>query len=71
MGSLILAAMAACVLLLPLSILAYRAATAPAAEPHAIDDGQHCSVLLHHPAHKSTRATLAASIPAARKGGRL
>lgn len=71
MGSLILAAMAACALLLPLSILTYRAATAPAEEPHSIDDCRHCDGILHHPAHKSTRATLAASIPAARKGGRL
>ncbi|MFF5045597.1 hypothetical protein [[Kitasatospora] papulosa] len=70
MSSLILAAMAACVFLLPLSILAYRRATAPAEEAHEIDGCRHCSEVLRHPKHRETRAALAAMIPAQAKGGR-
>ncbi|WP_329307006.1 hypothetical protein OG322_26150 [Streptomyces sp. NBC_01260] len=69
MGSLILAAMAACAFLVPLSILSYRRATAPAEEAHRIADCRHCSDVLSHPRHTRTRLRISAAIPGPRGGG--
>lgn len=70
MSTLILAAMVAVVFLLPLSIVAYRTATARPEEAHEIADCRHCTAVLSHPAHQGTRAALRAALPGQREGGR-
>ncbi|MEH0402941.1 hypothetical protein ACFY7V_03880 [[Kitasatospora] papulosa] len=69
MGTLILVALVVCVFLVPLSIVAYRTATAPAEESHTISDCRHCADLLHHPRHSRTRLAISNGLPGPRGGG--
>ncbi|MFJ3100299.1 hypothetical protein [Streptomyces sp. NPDC086835] len=65
MSALILAAMAACFVLLVASVVAYRHSTA-VLEPDHAEDCQHCAVL-RHPSQRAAFVALS-SLPHAREG---
>ncbi|MFD5788664.1 hypothetical protein ACFWH1_18825 [Streptomyces sp. NPDC127037] len=66
MGLTILITMISTFVLLVASVVSYRTVTAE--EKHEIDGCAHCAAILHHPAHKGTRAVLSARTPRQRRG---
>ncbi|MGC4947799.1 hypothetical protein ACLQ2N_16580 [Streptomyces sp. DT224] len=68
MGLTILITLISTFVLLVASVVSYRVTTAPVEEAHEIDSCAHCAAVLHHPAHRATRAALSARTPRQRAG---